>query len=149
MLETNLECWQSRLLFLLVLLCHCMWWRHETSFSNKAEVSGENRVLCKKNSNTAFWVKEVTLCWSSLVSCTVLCYHDEDSCHLSFNNILTVKSTALKRFCLEIKRKQGCVLMKGDAFHPSPRYKPRNGYLRARHAMLDSFKCHPFPVYDN
>lgn len=51
---------------LLLLLCHRMWERHGTSFSNETEVGGGNRhVLCKRNGNTALWAKGATLCRSS------------------------------------------------------------------------------------
>lgn len=59
------------------------------------------REMVKK----ARWAKGATLRWSSVIWMKM-------KCHLSLNNTSTVKSTALSRFCLEIKRTQGCVLMR-------------------------------------
>lgn len=61
----------------------------------------------------------------------------------------TVKSTALRRFCLEIKETRGVFWCKDGAFHPCPREKPRNGYLSSTACHVRLLKCHPLPVCGN
>lgn len=136
-LQTTLECWQSRLLSASLPVSPYLVKAWNILQQYNRRLRGWD-VLCKKNSNTAPWFKEAISCQSSLVSCTVLCYQDEDNFSFISQWHLNCNIHSTEKILFGNKGKQGCVLVKGNAFHLNPRYMPHNGYFSsvARHYIL-------------
>lgn len=105
----------------------------------KQKLEGETEMsFARERVTQLFELKEQTLCRSSewaVISMKI-------TCPSSLNNTSTVKSRALRRFCLEIKETRGLSRWKEGAFHPCPREKPRNGCSSSTACQVRLLKCH-------